>query len=116
MPAFTLAKVDPATALMDDYAVYTAPNKSGVGGAWNREYSFGETYGQKVYSAGTLKEIVATFRADPQGATKMSQSYEINFDPLFPIPILVLGWPQYVCGIDKMTDAEFKACACATAP
>lgn len=116
MPAFTLAKIDPATSLMDDYAVYTAPNKTGVGGPWNREYSFGETYRQKVYSAATLKAIVAGFRADPQGATKMSQSYEINFDPLFPIPILVLGWPQYVCGIDKMTDAEFKACACAAMP
>ena len=116
MPAFTLAKVDPATALMEDYAVYTAPNKTGVGGPWNREYSFGETYGQKVYSAATLKAMVAGFRADAQGAAKTSQAYEINFDPLFPIPILVLGWPQYVCGMDKMTAAEFKACACAATP
>ncbi len=116
VPAFTLAKIDPTTALMNDYAVYTAPNKTGVGGPWNREYGFGETYGQKVYSAASLKQIVAGFRADPQGAAKMSQAYEINFDPLFPIPILVLGWPQYVCGIDKMTDAEFKACACAATP
>jgi len=35
---------------------------------------------------------------------------------LFPIPILVLGWPQYVCGMDKMTTTEFKACACAATP
>ena len=116
MPAFTLATIDPKTALMSDYVVYTAPNKTGVGGPWNREYSFGETYGQKVYSAATLKEIVAGFRADPQGAVKTSQSYEIYFDPLFPIPVLVLGWPQYVCGIDKMTESQFKACACSATP
>ena len=113
MPSFTLAKIDPATTLMDDYAVYVAPNKSGVGGPWTREYGFGETYGQKVFSAASLKQIVGGFRADPQGATAVSQAYEIDFDPLYPIPVLVLGWPQYVCGMDKMTEAEFRSCACA---
>lgn len=116
MPSFTLAKIDPATALMDDYAVYVAPNKSGVGSPWTREYGFAETYGQKVYSAATLQQIVDGFRADPQGAATMSQAYEINFDPLYPIPVLVLGWPQYVCGMDKMTEEEFRACACGAKP
>ena len=112
MPSFTMAKIDPAAAMMDDYTVYVAPNKTGVGGPWTREYGFGETYGQKVFSATTLKQIVSGFRADPQGAAAMSQAYEINFDPLYPIPVLVLGWPQYVCGMDKMTESEFRSCAC----
>ena len=98
---------------MTDYAVYVAPNKAGVGGLWARSYDFGETYGQKVYSAASLAELVAGFRADPQGATPASQAYEINFDAMFPIPPLVLGWPQYVCGTDHMTEEGFKACACA---
>ena len=116
MPSFTLAKIDPGTSQMSDYAVYVAPNKSGVGGPWTREYGFGETYAQTTYSAATLKEIVAGFRADSGGEKKMSQFYEIYFEPLFPIPVLVLGWPQYVCGIDKMSEADFKACACGATP
>ena len=116
MPSFTLARVDPLASLMDDYAVYVAPNKTGVGGPWRREYGFDETFGQKVYSAATLKQIVNGFRADPQGAAAMSQAYEINFDPLYPIPVLVLGWPQYVCGMDKMTESEFRSCACGAKP
>ncbi len=111
-PSFTLAKIDPAAALMDDYSVYVAPNKTGVGGAWTREYGFGETYGQKVFSAASLTQIVGGFQADPQGAAAMSQAYEINFDPLYPIPVLTLGWPQYVCGMDKMTESDFRDCAC----
>jgi sphingomyelin phosphodiesterase acid-like 3 len=116
MPSFTVAMIDPAAALMNDYSVYVAPNKSGVGGPWTKEYSFDEAYSQKVYSAASLKEVVAGFRADPQGEKKASQSYEIYFDPMFPIPILVLGWPQYVCGIDHISEADFKACACAAKP
>ncbi len=115
-PSFTLAKIDPATSQMNDYAVYVAPNKTGVGGSWTREYSFDEAYAQTTYSAATLKELVAAFRADPGGEKKTSQSYEIYFEPLFPIPVLVLGWPQYVCGIDKMSEADFKACACGATP
>jgi sphingomyelin phosphodiesterase acid-like 3 len=116
MPSFTVAKIDPSTAQMTDYAVYVAPNKTGAGGPWARSYDFNETYGQKVYSAASLAEIVKGFRADPQGAAAASQAYEINFDAMFPIPPLVLGWPQYVCGMDRMTEEGFKACACGAKP
>ena len=112
-PSFTVAKIDPAAALMDDYTVYVAPNKTGVGGPWAKEYAFGETYGQKAFSGASVKQIVSGFRADPQGAAAASQAYEINFDAKFPIPVLTLGWPQYVCGMDKMTESEFRSCACA---
>jgi sphingomyelin phosphodiesterase acid-like 3 len=115
LPSLTVARIDPATAGMKDYAVYVASNKSGLDAKWAREYSFDEAYGEETFSAAVLRELVAGFDADPSGATAKSQAYEQFFDPGFPISPLILGWPQYACGIDHATAAGFKACACAGA-
>jgi sphingomyelin phosphodiesterase acid-like 3 len=116
LPSITVARIDPKTAEMTDYAVYVSSNKSGVDAKWAREYSFDATFGQTRYSAAALGEIVAGFHADPTGAAEKSQAYEMFFDPGFPISPLLLGWPQYACGIDHATAAGFKACVCAPKP
>ncbi len=115
LPSITVARIDPKTAQMQDYAVYVSSNKSGVDAKWAREYDFDTTYGQTSYSAAALEEIVSGFHADPTGAAEKSQAYEMFFDPGFPISPLILGWPQYACAIDHAFAADFKACVCASA-
>ena len=114
-PSFTVARIDPANSKMQDYAVYVAPDANGGTGQWTREYGFDATYGQTVYSAAAVRAIVNGFHADPNAATPASAAYERFFDARFPISPLVLGWPQYACGMDHLTDAAFKACACPAA-
>ena len=111
MPSFTVARIDPAKATMDDYAVFVATERSG--GAWTREYGFQETYHEPSYSAAALAKIAAGFDADPSGTTAASKAYEKFFDPGFPISPLIIAWPQYACGIAHPGEAGFKACACA---
>ena len=110
-PTFTVGRVDPADGTLADYGVYMPQNKTGVG-TWTREYGFDETYHEKSFSAAALKEMIDGFHTDAGGSTETSQAYEIYFDPGFPIPPLILGWPQYACGMDHMTVKGFKACAC----
>ena len=114
-PTITVARVDAATATMEDYAVFMPSSRAGTG-MWTRGYSYRETYHKQSYSSAALKELVAGFDADPNGAAPASQAYEINFDPGFPIPPLILAWPQYACGIDHVTEADYKSCACAAKP
>jgi len=116
LPSFTVASIDPATATMMDFTVFVAPNMKGTGAVWAREYSFGETYGQKAFTGAAVAKIAAGFHADPEGATAASKAYEEFFDKGLPISPLVLGWAPYACGIDHMSDAGFEACGCPKAP
>jgi sphingomyelin phosphodiesterase acid-like 3 len=110
-PSFTVAQIDPASSRMADYAVYTAANDAGSG-AWKRAYDFDATYHQQAFSGAALEAMVAGFHADADGQQAGSLAYERYFDAGFPISPLVLGWPQYVCGMDHMGAKEYKSCAC----
>jgi sphingomyelin phosphodiesterase acid-like 3 len=116
LPSITVARIDPKTAEMADYAVYVSSNKTGVDAKWAREYSFDQAFGETTYSAAALGRIAAGFHADPTGAAAKTQAYEMFFDPGFPISPLLFGWPQYACGIDHSSAASFKACVCAAKP
>jgi len=111
LPSFTVARMNPATAIMEDYAVYVASNKSGAG-TWTREYGFKDTYHAGSFTGGALWDLVGGLHADTKGATAASQSYEQYFDPGSPISPLVIAWPQYACGMDHSSEAGFKACMC----
>ena len=112
-PSFTVAKIDPGTSTMQDYAVYVAPNSDGGAGAWTKEYAFDQTYGQTSYSSAALRTLIDGFHTDPGGAAPASAAYMRFFDAEFPISPLVLGWKQYGCGMDHLTDAGYRGCACA---
>ena len=113
-PSFTVAQIDPETSVMADYAVYTSANDEGSG-KWKKTYDFDETYRQKAFSGAALQSIVSDFHADSGAETPGSAAYERYFDAGFPISPLVLGWPQYVCGMDQMAEKDFKSCACPAA-
>ncbi len=110
-PSFTVAQIDPANSRMADYAVYTAASAEGSG-AWKRAYDFDAAYHQPAFSGAALETMVSGFHADSDGQQPGSLAYERFFDAGFPISPLVLGWPQYVCGMDHMGAKEYKSCAC----
>ena len=108
-PSFTVAQVDPATATLNDYAVFTASNPSGPATAWTHEYSFRAAYGQQDFSAKTLRRLIATFRAEPNGPA--SAEYERDFfgGDGSPLPLV---WEQYLCALNHSGSAAFHACMC----
>ena len=108
-PSFTVGQVDPASAKLEDYAVYTASNTTGLGTAWTREYGFRAAYGAKDFSAASLHGLIATFRADPNGPA--SAEYERDFygGEGSPLPLV---WTQYVCALDHIAGPAFHDCLC----
>jgi sphingomyelin phosphodiesterase acid-like 3 len=111
-PSFTVGKVAPDQAMLMDYTVYVASNKTGVGTEWAREYGFDETYHETSFSGKALDDLIGRFRADTEGTSAESQAYQRHFFkgiasmPLGPI------WEGYVCSLDRPTADGFKACVC----
>ena len=115
-PSFTLAKINPSTATLVDYAVILASNQTGIATTWAREYTYSASYREPAYSAAALTNLIAKFRADPTGATSASRTYLNGYAPQSSTgQLLKLVWPQYVCSMDHDSAASFAACACAAA-
>jgi sphingomyelin phosphodiesterase acid-like 3 len=113
-PAFTVARVNPSSAVLQDYQVIASPNKTGVSAAWQLEYDYAATYHEAAFTPQAVKELTAKFSADRGATTSVSQDYirhymsgsELSFE-LKPF------WPQYVCSIGNYTAKSFAACVCA---
>ena len=111
LPAFTLAKVNRASATLEDYTVYMLPDGR-PSSPWTREYSFRDTYHLPDFSTASVRTLVEQLQADKGGAQPESQAYQKFFltgesSPLF------LVWPQYTCALTHDRAADFKQCMCA---
>jgi sphingomyelin phosphodiesterase acid-like 3 len=122
-PAFTIAKVDPATATLKDYTVYAANNQVGIGTTWSEEYRYSTTYNQPDLSGASLAKITSDFVADKTGSAPPSLAYERYFfvgDPLsnasskggMKAAIMQAVWPTYACSMSQSDPAAFRACVC----
>jgi sphingomyelin phosphodiesterase acid-like 3 len=111
-PSFTVGKVAPATAMLVDYTVFEASNKTGIGTTWAQEYDFGETYHEASFSAKALDDLIGRFRADTGGASAESQAYQTHFFKGHAPMQLGPLWEGYVCSLDHATADGFKACVC----
>jgi sphingomyelin phosphodiesterase acid-like 3 len=111
-PAFTVAQVDPARAVMADYTVFAAADA--VGSAWSKEYTFSQAYGHTGFTPDTLRAMIHSFRADTQDASPASQAYLQYYQAGGP-PRRVPGlmWEAGVCALDHENAGDFAACACA---
>jgi sphingomyelin phosphodiesterase acid-like 3 len=78
-PSFTVARVNPATAQMVDYEVIAGSNKTGVDTVWQKEYSFGKTYHEKVFSPVTVGKLLGEFGTDLDARGEMSRAYLTNY-------------------------------------
>jgi sphingomyelin phosphodiesterase acid-like 3 len=117
-PAFTLAEVDPMTAVMKDYRVIAADNKTGIGTKWSEEYRYSTTYRRAAYTPEALASLLSEFSADKESATPESTAYEQNFmvgGGLRAMAMRVV-WPQYVCSMQNDTEAGYRGCACPVKP
>lgn len=114
-PSFTVARIDPASAALVDYRVFTASNNSGVDAVWQEEYDYAKTYHEADFSASAVNKLIAGFEADPSAKSEGSGAYIRNFIAGKDSPLLGLVWPQYVCGMANHTVEGYRSCVCSTA-
>jgi sphingomyelin phosphodiesterase acid-like 3 len=110
-PSFTVARINPATALMQDYAVIAAPDRTG-GGAWTREYDYAQAYHQAEYSPAALIPLISTLEDDRRGRSEASEQYMNDYFVGKKIPELKPFWPQYACSLANYTARGYSGCVC----
>jgi sphingomyelin phosphodiesterase acid-like 3 len=117
-PAFTLAEIYPKTAVMKDYRVVAANNKTGIDAKWIEEYRYSTTYHRGAYTPEELASLLGAFSADKAGTSPESTAYEQNFivGGGFRAAAIRLVWPQYVCSMENNTEAGYRGCACPAKP
>jgi sphingomyelin phosphodiesterase acid-like 3 len=111
-PSFTVARVDPSSAALVDYRVFTASNQTGVDAVWREEYDYARTYREPDLSASSINKLIAGFEADPDAKTKASQDYIRYFFAGNSSPLLGLVWPQYICSLSNHSAEGFRSCVC----
>jgi sphingomyelin phosphodiesterase acid-like 3 len=113
-PSFTIARVDPSTAVLEDYEVIAASNQTGVATRWAKEYDYRETYHEKEFTPATLGKLLGEFRADSTASAAISQAYIRDYFVGDASLLLSPFWPQYVCALDNRTSKSFAACVCSS--
>jgi sphingomyelin phosphodiesterase acid-like 3 len=113
-PSFTVARVDPSTAVLEDYEVFAASNQTGVATRWVREYDYRETYHENEFTPATLGKLLGEFRADSTASIAISQAYIRNYFVGDASRQLTPFWQPYVCALDNRTSKSFAACVCSS--
>jgi len=126
-PAFTIAEIDPTTAILKDYAVYAASNETGIDTRWTEEYRYSTTYHLPDLSGASLARLTAAFVADKTGSSSTSKAYQQFFyvgEPgaaqgitaAMKAAAMQIVWPTYACAIAHPDAASYRACACPATP
>jgi sphingomyelin phosphodiesterase acid-like 3 len=111
-PSFTLASINPKTAVMKDYRVIVASNATGADTKWTEEYDFAKTYKQDSFTTMTVRDVIAGFGSDPSAQQKASQSYIRNYGSGMGVLELSQFWKPYVCALGSGTLDELRLCVC----
>ena len=111
-PAFTVARVNPASAILADYDVIAASNQTGSGTKWTTEYDFAGTFKEAEFSSATVKKLIGEFRSDGEANTAASKAYIRDYFVGDMSTALTPFWPEYVCALDNRTSKGFAACVC----
>ena len=114
-PSFTLAQIDPSTAALVDYRVFSSSNLTGDKATWTEKYDFAQSYHETAFSSSSVSHLIAGFAADSGATTQASQNYIGDFSVGNPSPVLQVFWPQYVCTLSNDTPQAFRDCVCSTA-
>lgn len=115
IPAFTVARINPATATLADYDVLQASNQTGIATTWSLEYNYAATYHQPDYSPASVAQLIAGFHADRSATNPMSIAYIHNYFVGDMSGEISPFWPEYVCALDNYSEKSFAACVCASA-
>jgi sphingomyelin phosphodiesterase acid-like 3 len=111
-PAFTVARVNPSTAVLQDYEVISASNKTGVAAVWSLEYDFAKTFHKAEFSPSSVRELITEFKSDREAKQENSAAYIRNYFVGDLSTALKPFWPQYVCGLANSTVKSFASCMC----
>jgi len=114
-PSFTVAQIDPSSAMLKDYKIFVASNLTGVNTVWTEEYDFARSYHQAEFTSSSVSKLIAGFAADSGETTPASQNYIKDFSVGYATPLLRLAWPQYVCSLFNHTAPAFRSCVCPAA-
>jgi sphingomyelin phosphodiesterase acid-like 3 len=113
-PAFTMAEVDLETAVLKDYRVFAASNKTGVGATWSEEYDYARDFGQPAFSAAAVRRLIDEFAADRAGQSPVSQNYLSHYFVGAGARELAPFWPEYVCALNHDEPTAYRGCVCGT--
>jgi sphingomyelin phosphodiesterase acid-like 3 len=113
-PAFTIARINQSSANLQDYEVFEASDRTGIGTSWVSEYDFARTYHQAEFSPSTLKHLVDEFNTDHFASQPESVAYVHNYYVGDRSPELSPFWPEYVCAMGNHAAKSFAACVCST--
>ena len=115
-PAFVVAQVDPESAMLKDYEVYSASTAEGTG--WGQEYRFSKIYGLPDFSAASVAQLTSHLIDDKSGEDETSRAYEKYFltgGGTFAALGLQRLWPEYSCSLREFDAAAFHQCMCGSA-
>jgi sphingomyelin phosphodiesterase acid-like 3 len=126
-PAFTVAEIDPSTATLKDYAVYSASNHTGIDTKWSEEYRYSTTYHLPDLSGASLEKLTNAFVDDKSSSTDASKAYQQFFyvgqpggakglSASMKSVAMQIVWPIYACAITRADPASYRSCACSAAP
>jgi len=111
-PSFTVARVNPHSAVLQNYEVIAASNQTGIDTTWSREYDYAQTYHEAEFSPTTVKELIAGFESDRGAKADTSKGYMRNCYVGDRSPELEPFWSQYICVLGNHTAKAFAACVC----
>ncbi|MGB8480952.1 MAG: metallophosphoesterase [Acidobacteriaceae bacterium] len=114
-PSFTIARINPASAILQDYEVVSASNHTGIATRWSVEYDFAQTFRRQQFSPSTVRSLVAQFAADPDANSAPSRQYIRHYFIGDRSAELKPFWPQYVCALANATVEAYGACVCPAA-
>jgi sphingomyelin phosphodiesterase acid-like 3 len=113
-PSFTVARVNPSSATIEDYEVIAASNQTGIATNWAKEYDYAQTYHEPQFSTSAVADLIGKFSADHGANSAASEAYLRSYfvgDRSF---LLSPFWPQYVCALENHTTKGYAACVCST--
>ena len=113
-PAFTVARVNQASAVLQDFEVTAASNQTGIATTWSAEYDYAQAYHQTEFSPSIVKKLIEEFENDRGAKTVDSQEYIRNYYVGDRSSELKPFWPLYVCALANHTAKAFAACACSS--
>ena len=113
-PSFTVASVNPSTAVLQNYEVIAASNQTGIATTWSEEYDYAQTYHASEFSPAALKQLIAEFKEDRRAQTEASEEYIRNYFVGNRLREIKPFWPQYVCSLANFTAKGYAACVCSS--
>jgi sphingomyelin phosphodiesterase acid-like 3 len=111
-PSFTIATVDPAHAILEDYRVIAASNQTGAATQWTEEYDFAKAYHERAFTPAALGDLIASFKTDQAAQTSASQDYLHYYMTGVDMRMMALIWHPYVCSLTNSAADVYRECVC----